>query len=147
MDMYDRIATKFVVLDNGCWQWTAATNANGYGRFRVGGKGSPLRVAHRVMWELLVGPVPNDCQLDHLCRNRGCVNPSHLEPVSASENTRRSFSQDVCRNGHPRTNVYEGRGRRECKECRRAASAKHYSSTKNVTLLGSYLASCSFQVH
>lgn len=71
--------------DGGCWLWTGAT-ANGYGYFRLGCKVVP---AHRVAYVWLRGDIPDGMDLDHLCRCRCCVNPSHLEPVSRSENTKR----------------------------------------------------------
>jgi len=67
-----------------CWTWTAGRLPKGYGRFHHNGK---LRLAHRVAYEMVVGPIPDGLQLDHLCRNPACVNPVHLEPVTARENT------------------------------------------------------------
>lgn len=67
---------------SGCWNWQAAKN-QGYGTFRG-------QRAHRWAYEKLVGPIPEGLTIDHLCRNRGCVNPSHMEPVTASENARRA---------------------------------------------------------
>ncbi len=72
----------------GCWEWTAYKSPEGYGRSRLGKK----RLAHRIAYELLVGPVPEGLQLDHLCRNRSCVNPAHLEPVTSRENTARGIT-------------------------------------------------------
>jgi len=73
---------------NGCWLWDGAHVGSGYGQASFGGV---RQVAHRVAYELTVGPVPESLQLNHLCRNRGCVNPAHLEPVTASENKRRAW--------------------------------------------------------
>lgn len=70
----------------GCWPWTASGSRDGYGQFSADGRG--VR-AHRFAYELLVGPIPEGLQLDHLCRNPGCVNPAHLEPVTGWENTMR----------------------------------------------------------
>lgn len=72
----------------GCWLWTAAKNNGGYGMFTF--TTGWRRSAHRVSYETFVGPIPDGLQLDHLCRVRHCVNPDHLEPVTAAENTRRS---------------------------------------------------------
>lgn len=69
-----------------CWEWTGGRDGNGYGRIRVGGR---QQGAHRISYELFVGPVPTGLELDHLCRLRHCVNPGHLEPVTHAENMRR----------------------------------------------------------
>lgn len=69
-----------------CWIWRASFNPRGYAQFWD--KGRVLR-AHRYAYELLVGPIPDGLQLDHLCRDKRCCNPAHLEPVTAKENVRR----------------------------------------------------------
>jgi hypothetical protein len=83
----------------GCWEWQARRH-RGYGTFWL--KGS--RFAHRVSWELLVGPIPEGLTIDHLCRNKGCVRPDHLEPVPATLNTSRSHEfrarRTHCDKGH-----------------------------------------------
>lgn len=71
-----------------CWLWTAAPNEHGYGIFRNAAKKNVR--AHRWAYENAVGCVPEGLDLDHLCRNRGCVNPAHLEPVTSTENMRRA---------------------------------------------------------
>ncbi len=75
-----------------CWLWTGFISNSGYGR--IGTYGEPMKVgyAHRVSWELLRGPIPEGFEVDHLCRNRWCVNPDHLEPVPPEENIRRAFA-------------------------------------------------------
>jgi len=69
-----------------CWVWQRSIAPSGYGCVRVTGK---TRTAHSVYWERENGPIPTGLQLDHLCRNRACVRPSHLEPVTQTENVRR----------------------------------------------------------
>lgn len=78
-----RFWAKVEVLPNGCWQWTAAKNSDGYGLFKIGGR---VQGAHRVCYEALIGFIPEGLQSDHLCRNRACVNPAHIEPVTSHEN-------------------------------------------------------------
>lgn len=74
---------------SGCWIWQGNTN-NGKGYFRVSHRGERIYV-HRWYYERFVGPIPEGLQLDHLCRNRNCCNPEHLEPVTQAENLRRGI--------------------------------------------------------
>lgn len=117
-----------VDLYTGCWEWTAARHERGYGAFYVG----PTRrrvFAHRVAYELSVGPIPEGLSLDHLCRNTGCVRPDHLEPVPHRENVVRGVSpvaenaaKTRCPKGHEydRTTARgDGRVMRTCSTCRR----------------------------
>lgn len=122
-----------------CWLWTAYKSNGGYGRIKVDGQMVP---AHRVAYKLLVGPIPEGMELDHLCRVRHCVNPAHLEPVTHGENTLRSTSPAAihaakthCVNGHPfdAANTYlRPTGGRACRACNRAA-AYAYKARKAVT--------------
>lgn len=68
-----------------CWNWTAA-KSDGYGIFGLGPRNAGVGKAHRLAYESLVGPIPSGMDLDHQCRNRGCVNPAHLKPATRSEN-------------------------------------------------------------
>lgn len=107
----------------GCWDWTGARTEKGYGQFwHAGG----MVKAHRFAYEHGVGPIPDGLELDHLCRNTSCVNPDHLEPVTTTENLRRSRVARVvdvaCKRGHPWTdeNTYvDAKGRRQCRTCAR----------------------------
>ena len=83
--MPDRIWEK-IEIGPKCWEWKAYRTPRGYGQVRFEGT---MRRAHRVVYEHLKGPIPEGLLIDHLCRNRGCVRPSHLEPVEPVTNTRR----------------------------------------------------------
>lgn len=80
------LLSKFLV-DDGCWPWIGGRNTSGYGVIRRDGK---PQQAHRVVYELLEGPIPEGHEPDHLCRNRACVNPAHFEIVTHAENGRRA---------------------------------------------------------
>ncbi len=133
-DLPERIASKIRVDEStGCWEWTAALGTRGYGQCWYEGK---LTGAHRVTYTLLMGPIPDGLVPDHLCRNRPCVNPAHLEPVTTRENLLRGVgfpatnaAKQHCGAGHPfdEQNTYtDPRGRRECKECRKARMSAYY---------------------
>lgn len=115
-------------VPGGCWEWAAGRNEarRGYGQVKFQGR---VRQAHLVAYELLVGPIPAGLQVDHLCRNTACVNPDHLEPVTARENVLRSDAPSAiavrtggCARGHLLTpdNVYRRPSKptkRECRKC------------------------------
>jgi HNH endonuclease len=79
---------RWTVASNGCWNWDNQVDSDGYGRGADYSTGRRTR-AHILVYEAHVGPVPEGLQLDHLCRNKRCVNPTHLEPVTNRENTHR----------------------------------------------------------
>ncbi len=87
-DLLEGIATQSRLDASGCWSWTGNVNEHGYGRMNLGG--APER-AHRVAYRLFVGLIPEGMTIDHLCRNRACVNPQHMEVVTRGENVRRGF--------------------------------------------------------
>jgi hypothetical protein len=108
--------------DEGCWDWQGEiSSTNGYGIAYYKGRGYR---AHRAVYEVARGPIPDGLQLDHLCRNRACVRPSHLEPVTNWENTRRGIgpfaikaNQTQCQNGHPYDSERRRRGKCPARRC------------------------------
>ena len=129
MTDYERRFWAKVEKTDSCWFWTGAKIQGGYGSF-TDGRGSSVP-AHRLAYELLVGPIPEGLVIDHLCRTPGCVNPSHLEPVTVRENTMRGESGSArnarkthCDNGHAfsisNTYLYPRSSRkRRCRACKR----------------------------
>ena len=105
-----------------CWKWTSAFCRQGYGMFWMFGGG---RLAHRVAYELMIGEIPEGLDLDHLCHQRDCVNPWHLEPVTRRVNVRRGeacrSTNTECANGHPWTEETKTlhHGSIECRICAR----------------------------
>lgn len=123
----ERFLSK-VDLTGDCWEWTGNRTPSGYGTFYP--TRTTKRLAHRVAYELFVGPIPDGLELDHLCRNRACVRPEHLEPVSHRENTlrgdappARNAKKTACSNGHPYDGV-DTRGHRICSLCTAAREAR-----------------------
>jgi hypothetical protein len=121
----------------GCLLWQGPTMPNGYGKHRRS-PGHAERAAHRILWEHVNGPIPDGLQLDHRCRTRNCVLPEHLEPVSASENTKRQDHAErrvtQCPQGHPydeeNTRITTA-GKRACRAC--DSARKHHSRASRVT--------------
>lgn len=125
--------TRYELNENGCWVWTGPLSAGGYAIWHRRGRWAS---AHRAFYEIYVSSIPEGLVIDHLCRNRACVNPDHLEPVTHDKNVRRGElgwgADGLCRQGlHDITdpvNVYvcatEIPQKRRCRECRRVATAR-----------------------
>lgn len=134
----ERIHAQIEDNANGCWEWTGHCNEDGYGRVKLGDQ----QLAHRVVWLLLVGEIPDGLTLDHLCcspaicpggrtcPHRRCVNPDHLTPATVRDNvlrgngiTAQAAAADACKRGHKFTpeNTYRrpDRATRSCRECQR----------------------------
>lgn len=136
---------RVVIDSSGCWLWQGSFNDDGYGVFTVYMPPSSAvrkrkRVAHRLMYELVIGEVDSALTLDHLCRVRAYVNPEHLEPVTRVENILRGIGptavnarKDECVHGHALTedNIYRSRsGSRHCRECALRRAREHKARKK-----------------
>lgn len=104
-----------------CWIWQRALKPDGYAVGYPFGKSSPKRMA-RVAYEAFVGPIPIGLEIDHLCRQRSCCNPEHLEPVTREENIARGVAaRVVCRRGHAFSagnTIINSNGARTCRACK-----------------------------
>jgi hypothetical protein len=87
MMLEEALRDAITVDPSGCWLWQRSTNRDGYARAGINGR---VLSIHRLTYEMVVGPIPDGLQLDHLCRVRNCVNPEHLEPVTPLVNVMRS---------------------------------------------------------
>lgn len=126
----ERLSACVRIEDDGCWIWTLAPDRSGYGRMKVGTVG---RIAHRAVYEALVGPIREGFVVDHICRVRSCVNPAHLRLLTPAENTLigESFSAKNRRKTHcPQGHAYDNgntlvlnSGSRACRACRAGRSS------------------------
>lgn len=135
---FDKLA-PYIDASGDCWEWTGRLNSSGYGSLSVKIDGKwRNRMAHRLVWVTLVGPVPDGLTLDHLCRVRHCVNPDHLEPVTQKVNNARGYGPPsknikklVCIRGHDdwrlKPHKASGSSYRFCRSCMRADSKRRPS--------------------
>ena len=116
---------RFVVAKNGCWEWTGAVASTGYAILNID---KQRKLAHRIAYQLFVGPIHHPLQTDHLCRNKKCINPAHLEAVTSKENSLRGkhplykiHREQICKRGHDlsveENRIYRKDGRYRCKIC------------------------------
>jgi len=119
---------KFIAFDeDGHWRWTGAKHSFGHGRLGRGDASNKVLLAHRVSYELFVGPIPDGLEIDHLCRIPSCCNPDHLEPVTHKVNCLRGVGSPAanarrthCIRGHEfaGNNLHIGPdGKRYCRTC------------------------------
>ncbi len=132
-----RFHSKYKVISSGCWEWTGAKAPNGYGMFWFNKR---YDIAHRFSYKLFKGPIPDGLEMDHLCRNRGCINPDHLEAVTKSENQKRSAPYrhlKACRKGgHALTDrniVINSKGGRSCRICANGGNRRRWRERRDGT--------------
>jgi hypothetical protein len=124
-------------LDPKCWTWIAALTSRGYGSVSHGGR---IWSSHKLAYELLVGAVPDGLQIDHLCKNKPCCNPAHLEAVTGKVNCERTNAAQKtrCVNGHPLVGPNliiksrpNGRTIRNCRVCALDAGRRKRAATRH----------------
>ena len=135
----ERLLARYETNAEGCWIWQGV-RVGGYGQIGKENNGGMV-YAHRAAYELIVGPIPDGLTLDHLCRNRACINPDHLEPVTMKENVLRGMSPTAinarkthCNNGHPLDGdnlSLRKDGGRICLACRRVSGARWRAKNPN----------------
>ena len=131
------------ITECGCWAWMGVITKEGYGRLAIMGKN---KLAHRVSYELVCGPIPEELELDHLCRVRSCINPRHLEPVTRKVNAQRGISGRMLAARHraithcPAGHAYAGynvrinlAGARECRACHREHQRKYVARLRTAS--------------
>ncbi len=127
----DILERSVVDRESGCWLWQAAISRNGYARIDID---NVAWYAHRLAYEVFKEPIPKHLEIDHLCRVRHCVNPEHLEAVTAKENSRRGDTglHNKAKTHCPRGHEYSGenlhinsKGERLCRACNRIRVRKY----------------------
>lgn len=139
-----RLVSHRRITSNGCWEWTGSLHANGYASTGAG-KRNKRKYVHRISYELWIGPIAQGMDLDHLCRNRKCFNPAHLEQVTRRENALRGEGPSIlarlngakthCKNGNeftPDNTRIRPTGGRACRACAKSKQAEYRRRAKQM---------------
>ncbi|MEU7163131.1 HNH endonuclease signature motif containing protein [Streptomyces morookaense] len=136
-DWTDRFLSKVGDTGAGCWEWAGTRTLQGYGQFWLDGRN---QYAHRIAYEVVVAPIPDGLVIDHLCRNRACVNPGHLEPVTNRTNLLRGVGfaaakarQTHCIRGHRFDTANTRRATNGTRKCRACDRERHRGRRQGVT--------------
>jgi len=141
-----RILQNIFKDSNNCWNWQLSTSPTGYGQISTGSRTDKTRktsLAHRVSYEIFTRKIEQGLQIDHLCRNRTCVNPEHLEQVTPKVNNHRgnpSWKQEAARTSCPQGHAYtesntiisKKKYSRNCRKCAYARNLKRYHANKEL---------------
>lgn len=133
------ITKRFKISENGCWDWTGNKNRQGYGRVPFRGR---VVVPHRLLHQTIFGEITPGLVSDHICENKSCVNPKHIEPVTSKENIYRgcappsiNIRKTHCASGHKFTteNTYISRGMRACRTCNMLKERRKRARLRNAS--------------
>ena len=127
---------SYVDRDTGCWEWTSTKNQKGYPRMKID---KVMCGAHRVSYEMFTGPLIDELEMDHICENRGCINPAHIQQISHGDNIRngarwRHKKDNHCIHGHKYTEEntqIRADGRKRCATCRRSQARERTGIKRN----------------
>ena len=120
--LQELIRTGYPDRPGECWPWPGAKNREGYGQIRFNGR---MQIAHRVAYELHIGPVPDGLVLDHICYERACFNPAHLEPVTNAQNLQNRSGLDA-NNTSGYRNVYWDKRKSRWRVAMKLDGVRHY---------------------
>lgn len=138
----ERLLDKRIITASGCWEWAVAKTKNGYATTTLGSRGKK-EYLHRISYREFIGSIPDGKEIDHLCRNRSCFSPAHLEAVTRSVNTLRgdgpkllgsiNASKTHCKHGHlfdDRNTRLRPSGGRDCRACARVKQKLYRDRSK-----------------
>ena len=130
-----KILTRFYEDENRCWVWVGAVDGRGYGNVKIGQKWFRT---HRLSYLIFVEDLIKGLVIDHICRNKLCMNPNHLEQVTQQTNLHRgntNINKRICKNGHPfddKNTRYTSSGSRQCRRCHNIRQKRYDKQRKEL---------------